>query len=102
MAPWLEPAHISERHGKADGPMAAHADISDIVEEDHASGARGVARLAQQRPDDRVMSVRLVDGEAAEMIELGGEAGKPLGKRAVAKRRAAVNDHACRLAFGVG
>ncbi len=82
--------------------MAAHADVSDIVEEDDAGRAGAVARLAQQRPNDRVVSVRLVDGEAAEMIELAGEAGKPLGERAVAKRRAAIDDHARRLALGMG
>ena len=37
--------------------------------------------LAQERADDRIVPVRLVDGEAAEMIELAGEAAKPLGER---------------------
>src|ERR1700722_12402889 len=36
MASGLEPAHMRKRHGKADRAVAAHADISDIVEEDDA------------------------------------------------------------------
>ena len=39
MAPRLEPAHIAQGHGKADRAVAAHAEISDIVEEDDAGGA---------------------------------------------------------------
>ena len=59
-------------------------------------------RLAEKRPDDRVMPARLVDGEASDMIELAGEAGAALSERAVAERRAAVDDHTRGLAFGMG
>ena len=59
-------------------------------------------RLAEKRADDRVMPARLVDGEAAEMIELAGEAGAAFGERAVAKRRSAVDDHPGGLALGMG
>src|SRR5579863_2221121 len=48
------------------------------------------------------MAARLVDGEAADMIELGGEAAKPSGERARPKVRPAVDDHARWLALGVG
>ena len=59
-------------------------------------------RLAEKRPDDRVMSARLVDGEAAEMIEFGLEAGAASGKRAVAKRRSPIDDHPGGLALCMG
>jgi hypothetical protein len=45
---------------------------------------------------------RLVDGEAAEMIELGLEAGKAFGKRAVTKRRSSIDDHPGWLALCMG
>ena len=60
--------------------MTAHAEISDIVEEDHARGARRVVGLAEERPDQRIVAARLVDGEAADMIELASEAAKPRGE----------------------
>ena len=59
-------------------------------------------RLAEKRPDNRIVTVRLVDGEAANMIELAGEAGAAFGERSVAELGSAVDDHAGRLAFGMG
>ena len=59
-------------------------------------------RLAEKRSDDRVMSARLVDGEAADMIELAGEAGAALSERSVTKRRSAVDDHTGGLALSMG
>ena len=82
--------------------MAAHAEISDIVEENDAGGARGVVRLAKKRADHRIVAARLVNGIAAEMVEIRGEAGEPFGERAAAQRRSAIDDHARRLALGMG
>jgi hypothetical protein len=59
-------------------------------------------RLAEKRPDDRIVPARLVDGEAADMIELAREAGAPLCKRAVAERGPPVDDHTRWLAFSMG
>ena len=73
MAPRLEPADMRQRHGEANRPVAAHSEVSDIVEENHGGGARRVIRLAEERADERVVAARLVDGGAAEMIELAGE-----------------------------
>ena len=72
---------MGKRHGEANRPMAAHAEVSDIVEEDDAGRARRVMRFAKERADERVVAARLVDGEAAEMIELTGEASEPFSKR---------------------
>ena len=94
MAPGSMPAHMRKRHGEADRPVAAHAEIADIVEEDDAGRAGRVVRLAQQRADQRVVAARLVDGEAADMIELARRSGAPLGERPAPERRPAVDDHA--------
>jgi hypothetical protein len=59
-------------------------------------------RLAEERPDNRVVSARFVDGEAADMIELSLEAVAAFGKLAVAQRRSAVDDHTGGFAFGMG
>src|SRR5579864_2405363 len=102
MAAGLEPAHMPKRHGEADRAVATHAKISDVVEENDAGGARRIVGLAQERPDDCIMPVRLVDGEAAEVVELAGKASAALSERTVAQRRTAVDDHARRLALGMG
>ena len=52
-----------------DGAVAAHAEIADVVEEDHAGRARRVVRLAQQRADHHVRAARLVDDARAEVVE---------------------------------
>ena len=89
MAPGLEPAHMRERHRKADRAVAAHAEIADIVEEDHAGGAGLIVRLAQKRADQRIVAARLVDGEAAvvvEVVERSARAFRPAGLRPAAAR----------------
>jgi hypothetical protein len=48
------------------------------------------------------MPARLVDGEAAETIELAGEAGAALMKRTVAERGPAVDDHTSGFALRMG
>jgi hypothetical protein len=93
---------MRKRHGKADRPVPAHADIADIVEEDDAGCASGVVRLAEEGADDRIVPARLVDGEAAEMIELAGKAGAALDEGTVAKRRSPIHDHAGGLTFCMG
>ena len=102
MAPGLDPAHMRKRHGEANRPVAAHAEVSDIVEENDAGRARRVMRFAKERADERVVAARLVDGGAAEMIELAGEASEPFGKRTFAQRRPAIDDDASGLALRMG
>jgi hypothetical protein len=48
------------------------------------------------------MPARFVDGEAADMIELGLEAVAAFDKGTVAKRRSPIDDHPGGLTFGVG
>ena len=93
---------MRQRHSETDRPVAAHADGADIVEVDDARRAGLVVRLAEKRPDNRVVTVRLVDGEAADMIELAGEAGAALSERSVAEIGSPVDDHTGGLALGMG
>jgi hypothetical protein len=58
--------------------------------------------LAEKSPDDRIVPVRLVDGEATDMIELAGEARAPLSERTVAERRSSIDDYPGGFALGVG
>ena len=53
-------AEVRERGQQADGSVAAHSEIPDVVEEDHARRAVFFVRLDQQRPDDDVRATWLV------------------------------------------
>ena len=92
---------MRKRHGEADRSVPAHAEIARIVEEYDAGGACRVVRLAKERADHCLVTMGLGHCEAAELIEFASEALAPLGQRAVAERRAALDDHAGRLALGM-
>jgi len=95
-------AEVGKRHRRADRGVAAHAKIADIVEEYQAGGAARVFRFAQQRAHKRVIAARLVDGKTPDMVERLGEKLAPLGKRAVAERRPALDDEPRGLALCMG
>ena len=52
VAAGFDAAQMRQRHGQADGPMAAHAQHADVVEKDHAGDAarRRSAPAAALRP----------------------------------------------------
>src|SRR5690606_24272663 len=64
----LNAALMRQRPGQADGAVATHAQIADIVEEDHARAATRIGGFQQQRTDHRVRSARLAGDGAAPMI----------------------------------
>jgi hypothetical protein len=72
-----------------------------LLEEDHARRARRIDRRTEQRTDDGVSAPRLGDDAAAIVIVRGSKALAALGERAATQIRAALDDHACRLAAGV-
>jgi hypothetical protein len=48
--------------------VAAHSNVSDIIEEDHASGAGFVDRLTEKRTDDDIGASWLIDDGCPEVI----------------------------------
>ena len=66
----LDASEMRERSHEADGAVPAHAEIADVVEENHAGLAGRIRRIAEQRADDGVRSARLVDDRGAEAIEV--------------------------------
>ena len=71
--PGVDAAEVRERDDDADGAVAAHAEVADVVEEDDAGGAGRIGRLAEQRADDDVGAARLVDDGGAEAVEAVAE-----------------------------
>src|SRR5579864_2147750 len=92
---------VLEGGGESDDAVAAHRQISGVVEKDHCRGVRRIRRGTQKRADERLVTARLVDDRAAKAIEGVAKTVAALGDRASAEVRTAFDDDACRLAGGV-
>src|SRR5215469_2684307 len=91
MFPGSNAAQVRQRNHQADGAMAAHAEIADVVKEDDARGTRAVHGIAQQRAHDHVRTSRLVDHRRAKAVILRAKALAPFGDRAIPQVRTAGN-----------
>jgi hypothetical protein len=98
----LEAAQVRQRHDEADGAVAAHAEVADIVEEDDAELAGLVMRLDEERAHDDVGAARFADDGRAEVVVLLLENLHPLAERSAAQVRTALEHEARRLAAGMG
>src|SRR5919199_1637489 len=56
-----DPAKIGERGHEADGAMAAHSQVGNVVEENDARGAGRIARFAEWCPNQDIRPARLVN-----------------------------------------
>src|SRR5712691_4418512 len=95
-------AEMGERHGHADGPVAAHAQDADVIEEDHAGHAARIDWLTEQGTDKDIRAARFVDHGGAKGIVSLAEKLALMGQRPLPEIRAPGGDDARRLATGVG
>ena len=95
-------AKVSKGDGHADGAVAAHMEIANIVKEDHSTDATRIVGLADQSADHDVGAARLVDDGGPKLVEVKTEALPALRQRAAAQVRSARDNDASRLAAGVG
>src|SRR5690606_8756393 len=63
-------SQVGERDDHADGAVAAHIEVADVVEEDHARTTGVVARLAKESADHDVRSAGLVNDRGAIAVPL--------------------------------
>ena len=52
-------AKMPQRNGQADRAVHAHAQVTHIVEEDHAADATGIGGRNKERSDRRIGAARL-------------------------------------------
>jgi len=71
--PRPDAAEVPEGGGQTDGAMPAHAQHTDIVEEDHSARCRGIDGRQQQGPDEDVRPAGFVHHARAEGVVLFGE-----------------------------
>ncbi|MNP32894.1 hypothetical protein D3C76_1260980 [compost metagenome] len=82
--------------------MAAHAQVTGVVEENHPGAGARVHRLAQQCADQHIAAARLQHAGSAPLIVFLGKALAALGHAGVAKVGESVGDQAGRFAAGMG
>nr|GEU28650.1 HTH-type transcriptional regulator PtxR, putative [Tanacetum cinerariifolium] len=95
-------SHECERGHQADGAVAAHAQVADVVKKDDAGHAVRRMRFAQQGAHQHIGAARLAHHRRAEVVVILPEAHDPLGQRAVAQVRAAGRDQPRGFAARVG
>jgi hypothetical protein len=76
---------VRERDDQADRAVAAHAEVTHVVEEDHARGAARVGGRQEQPADEHVRAARLVHDRGAEGVVLFAEEGQALGEGSAAQ-----------------
>ena len=96
-----DPPQVGQGDGHADRPVAAHAEVADVVEEDHAGRTRRIDRRQQDRTDHDVRPARLVDDRRAKRVVPVAEDGQPLGHGAGAQIGPARGHDSRRLAAGM-
>ncbi len=97
----LDAIQMGERGHQADHAVPAHAQVADVIEEDHAGRARSVARLAKQSANEHVGAAWLIDDRRTKTVVLLLEGAQPFGQRARPQFRPAVHHKARWLAAGM-
>jgi hypothetical protein len=81
--------------------VAAHAEISDVVEENDTCGGALVEGLAEERADNYVRPSRLVDDGSAEVVVKAAEAIAPVRERTFTQIGSTADYEARGLSSGV-
>ena len=97
----LYPAQVFQRGHQADGPVAAHAQITHVVEEHHRRQRAGLARRQQHGPHQHVVAARLAHGGAPVVVVLRTQPVDSLCQRLVGQVRETRQHNAGRLAAGM-
>jgi len=95
-------AHVCEGCYETDGSVAAHSEVSDIVEEDDSGCGFGIDWFAEERSDDDFGSAGFADDSAAEMIEFGLKTPHSIGKIFGAEIGSTCDDNSRWFPFRVG
>ena len=98
----VDAIHEGESGDEADGAVATHSEVSDVVKEDDSGGTSGIDGFAEQGSDDHVGTARFVDDGGAKIVVPGSKNGEPVMKRSISQVRAATDDQAGGLTSSVG
>ena len=94
MCSGLNAPEMGQGRNDTDRAVAAHPEVRDVIEKQHAGNTGFIERLAQQCPDERVGTSRFVDNRGTEVVVFAVKTFEPLGQGAVAQIRRAADDDA--------
>ena len=97
----LNPAQVRQRDHQADGAVAAHAEIADVVEKNHTRCAGRIFRFDQQRAHHHIRTARFIHDGGAKVVVCLLKTVTPDRERSAPKVRATGNNDARRFAAGV-
>lgn len=100
--PDADSSQVGKRHDQTNGAMHAHANESDVVEEDDPGGRGRVNRLAKNSADHHFGAARLGDQRFAQIIVVRSEAREALGHPTGAEVGPACHQDARWLPAGMG
>jgi len=81
--------------------VAAHAEVTDVVEENDSGSAGGIGGFEKSCANDDVRAARFIYNCRAESVKLVAKNAKPIGHAAAAEVGSAADDYASRFATGV-
>jgi len=93
---------MSQRDNQSDRAVSAHAEVADIIEEDHAGRTGSIDWFTEQRTDHNVGAARFVDNCGTKFIVLTAEALKAIGQGAGSEVRTSTDHQAGRFSARVG
>jgi hypothetical protein len=94
-------AHVSESRDQPNGSVTAHAQITDVVEENDAGDTGGIGWFEKRCADNNIGATRFVYDSGAEGVVLIAENVKSIGHRPTAKVGSAADDNARRFPAGM-
>ena len=101
MSAGADAIQMRKRGDHTDGPMTAHPEVRDVVEEDHAGYARLINRRAQQRSDNSIRATRFVHHSATKVVVFFSEAFDTIRKCVVTEIGTSADNHTCGLTASV-
>ena len=91
MFAWSDAAHICERSYESDSSMPAHAEVSDVVEEDHCGPASAVERLTQQSANQHIRASWFIHDGGTKTVIVATESLHAFRQGSVSQIRSAQN-----------
>lgn len=94
-------AHVRESSNEANGTVAAHAQVTYVVEEDDAGNAGTIGRFEKRCADNHVRAARFVDDGGTEGVMLFAKHVQSFGYCAPTEVRPPIDDNASGFATSV-
>ena len=97
----FDAAQVEESCDKANRSMAAHAEVTDVIEKNDSGSARRIEGLEQRSTDDYIGTTRFIYDGRTEGVKLITKNIQPVGDAAITQIRSATDDDASGFAAGM-